>query len=327
MAEPLKIAAADLGQHLRSRATEAGLSPGTLLLYERHWSALARFCLKQSVEPHELDQARADTFYRVQTDGRSASHHLGVRAALSFAFRQLRCPNPFLECVSPTFDAAKIEIAYLDQTALGRLFAVLQESRDGYFGRMTWTLAYGLFHTACRFSELALLSHDSLLFDGSGFPTILRIRSKGGRFRDLPVAPAFGRELTDWLDHLHAVRGRRLRAHDLAFATSQLLFVGRSGQPPSNHAFNARLKSACQRARVTPITAHALRHSAATLLLSSGEHSLREVQELLGHKQLSTTARYTHVASHQLKRAVRTLSVLGQGGNAEPHPDDRKEPS
>ena len=55
------------------------------------------------------------------------------------------------------------------------------------------------------------------------------------------------------------------------------------------------------------ISAHPLRHTAATLLLNERGANLRDVQALLGHKSLATTARYTHIDSERLRSLLRKL--------------------
>jgi integrase len=133
---------------------------------------------------------------------------------------------------------------------------------------------------------------------------LLLVKGKGSVFQDLPVPERLSADLREWKALQEKYKGRRiLRPGGIAFAGSQFVFAGYSGSPFSNRAFNLRLRSGWGR-----FTAHGLRHSAATILLNHVGKDLREIQELLRHKNIRTTVRYTHFGYEQTRQTAEALS-------------------
>jgi site-specific recombinase XerD len=296
-------------EKLESAASQRGLAGPTLASYRRAWRAAVIRAAAESLDPAALPKTKAAEFYAEMTRGRGAAHHLQVKAALSFLYKVLEAPNPFAECLAPKFRPEAVEIQHLEGGVLAKVLLELRGSRKSYFGHLVSHLAEALFFTACRFHEWSQLTKDRLVRDGQGRVTAARLKVKGGGHRDIPVMPGLGDSLAEWEVFLEGVKGHRLRRGHIAFAGSELVFPGQGGEPADNRAFNRRLEAACRAVQAGVISAHGLRHSAASLLLNERGRNLRELQELLGHKNLSTTARYTHIDRGRLRSVVGDLKL------------------
>jgi len=95
------------------------------------------------------------------------------------------------------------------------------------------------------------------------------------------------------------------------FPSAKLSKDPRSGVTRRHHLHESPLRHAiyfaARRAGISKrVTSHVLRHSFATHMLESGAN-IRLVQELLGHKDVSTTEIYTHVMDKNFRRIERPM--------------------
>ena len=160
--------------------------------------------------------------------------------------------------------------------------------------------------TGMRATELVSLNLDSVHLR----PAYVRCVGKGAKERSLPVHPQAVQALERYLnDGRPALLKNRPQA---------ALFVNRRGERLTRQGFwlilTGYARSAGIESRVTP---HTLRHSFATHLLRGGA-SLREVQELLGHANVSTTQVYTQLADDHLRQVYDRVHPRAQVPGASP---------
>jgi integrase/recombinase XerC len=158
---------------------------------------------------------------------------------------------------------------------------------DSVAGVRDRTILETLYGGGLRVSELVGINLDDLDFDAE----LVRVRGKGRRERLSPV----GRMAMDWVT-------RYLSFRRPAAAYESALFLNRYGTRLTTRSVGRLLEEHLIRAGLTSdASPHTLRHSFATHLLDRGA-DLRSVQELLGHRKLTTTQIYTHVTRDRLAR-------------------------
>ena len=308
----VKPPAADFDELVRAARSERLLSENTLLAYQRAWRRLLAWSGASKLNPVTLTTEQAARFYRemVATTGRTAaSSQVQARAALAFAYEHWDQPNPFTK-VKPPRSGSLPPVGYLQAHDLARLLDFLSQRQATYGESLTFHLAAALFYTCSRFTEIASLRWGDCLLNGAGQITGLRIKAKGGTHHTLPVNAVLAELLGAWRTIQDQHRGMKIfAARGLKFCRSEYVFAGPGGDPYTNQSFNAHLGRACKDLRLsTVLTAHGLRHSAATILLNDQGKNLREVQEALRHRDIRTTSRYTHVAPEHTRG---TMDALG----------------
>ncbi|MEM9514419.1 MAG: tyrosine-type recombinase/integrase [Actinomycetota bacterium] len=144
-----------------------------------------------------------------------------------------------------------------------------------------------LYGSGLRVAELCGLQMSSLQLRERA----ATVWGKGGKERRVPLSDPACDALDRWLH----VRPDRLPA-----SAGGILFGNERGRPLQPRD----VRRIIDRRSSSPTHPHALRHSFATHLLDGGA-DLRAVQELLGHTDVATTQRYTHVSRERLSAVYR----------------------
>ncbi|MCI2947223.1 tyrosine recombinase XerC [Staphylococcus caledonicus] len=192
--------------------------------------------------------------------------------------------NPFVQLVHPKKEQYLPQFFYEEE--MEELFnTVAKDSKKGLRDRVILELLYA---TGIRVSELVNIKLSDIDMSLPG----VKVLGKGNKERFVPFGEFCRQSIEQYLNEFKPVQHAR----------HSFLIVNMKGEAITERGVRHVLNDIVKRtAGVTEIHPHKLRHTFATHLLNQGA-DLRTVQSLLGHVNLSTTGKYTHVSNQQLRK-------------------------
>lgn len=216
---------------------------------------------------------------------------IALRSFLKFLIRSDK------DTLSPDkIDLPKTEsksLKFLEKKHLRDLFDSVDLEKNRESGLRDRAILELLFSTGLRVSELSRLNRDQINFETREFGVI----GKGGRARVVFLSDS----AAQWLQMYFDIREDPWKPAFIRYSRDKNYLDDGEKMRLTSRSIE-RIVAKYVRASRIPVkaTPHTLRHSFATDLLYNGA-DLRSVQEMLGHKNISTTQIYTHVTNPQLK--------------------------
>ncbi len=199
--------------------------------------------------------------------------------------------NP-VEVIQLPREPKKLPGTILTSREMKRLLA--QPDTETVLGFRDRTIYEVLYSTGLRISELIGMRVQDLNLSEK---TLFIPESKNFKDRYAPLGATACRYLSEYLN-----RVRPLLHRASANSVVDVLFLSRLGRGLHKTSVFKKLKIYGQRAAIEKnLTVHVFRHTLATEMLRRGA-DLRQIQELLGHRNLKTTQIYTHIVKGELRR-------------------------
>ena len=301
-----------ISSFLETIAVERGASKNTITSYKADLTSFTAFLTESNVSLEHVNTDIIRKFVTLlskqQLESATIARKISaIRQFFTFLYtEQLIHTNPTLNIDTPKSKqnlpsvlsegeiTTLIEAAYKDHTSHGiRNVAMLEL----------------LYASGMRISELISLKLSHLQIHNHYIRPYILITGKGDKERIIAINQKSINALKEYL---------LIRKEFINLKTDPWLFPSKQSEQGhiTRQYFAKLLKKIAIEANihVKSISPHKVRHSFATHLLNNGA-DLRIIQELLGHKNVSTTQIYTHVANEKLKSTIENFHPLSEKKN------------
>jgi integrase/recombinase XerC len=280
-------------QYIKYLALEKGASEHTCRSYFNDLSHLAGFISASGLitksKRGEVDVSRIDrdiiriylrALFRSKRRSSIARKLAAIRSFFQYLVREgIISTNPAKGVATPKRER------YIPSTlSIDEMFRMLDApDKSNPIGLRDRAILELLYSSGIRVGELTQLNHDSVDLELG----IIKVLGKGRKERIVPIGAKAIEAIKSYLGRRGVPSGN---------GSDRPLFINTRGGRLTDRTVRRIVEKygkECGLAR--SISPHALRHTFATHLLDAGA-DLRDIQELLGHVNLSTTQKYTHVS-------------------------------
>jgi integrase/recombinase XerD len=260
-------------------------SPNTIKTYTVEFAQLLYALKNKAVETCDAEKIRSYLLYCIRGLGLSENTLNSRLNAIKFYFEQvLHNDKIFFEIPRPQ-KASKLPKT-INAKDIKKLFEVTTNIKHNTMLK----LCYGM---GLRVSEIIAIKITDV--DSNNMQVFIeRAKGKKDRYANLPESILL-----------------QLRDYFIAYKPQKYLFEGQHGEQYSTRSAQQVFSNALAKAKINKqVGIHGLRHSFATHLLENGT-DIKFIQELLGHSDIKTTLRYTHVSRKSLANIKSPLDTMG----------------
>lgn len=280
-----------LNDYLEYLKVEKNLSENTVSVYERDILEFNRYLGKSnSIRTIARKHIRGFLVFLIEKSNQPITRRRKLTSLRNF-FEFIK-NEEFIEN-NPTKNIAMPKVtlkepSHLSEKEIKSILNVIKKEK-GKFRNRNFLMIKTVAETGIRINELTSLN----VADIDTENLTIRVKRKGGEKQELPINKELGKLIKMF------IKNKKEKA----------MFISNQKRRMTNRRVNLMLQGYVKNTKIKEkVSCHSLRHSFCTRLLEK-KVNLRVIQVLAGHKSISTTERYLHVAKNHLRDSVKLACI------------------
>lgn len=271
---------------------EENLSSNTVKAYKKDVVSFLEFLNLESIkEVKDINHLYVRTYvsklYKDLDKISIARKTSAIRSFLKFLSIEGHIKSDILSRIKAPKKAKKLMFS-LSIPEIDKFLSIIDRTSD--LGKRNFSILELLYASGLRVHEISNLKLSNIDFNEK----ILKVLGKGRKERIVP----FNNEALESLNSYLKVRNNFLKEDK----PSDYVYLNKSGTRLSERSIQRLLNLISKKSGILKsATPHTIRHSFATHMLNKGA-SIKTVKELLGHKSIAATERYTHLSIEELSK-------------------------